>query len=156
MKVIFLDIDGVLNSDLTKERTKQSASVFVSDIYIRHLKEIIDVTGAVIVLSSDWRLDRDDKRYNADFLQLKEKLLNFGIEIFDFTPNFNNARGGEIQSWIESHPEVGNFVILDDRTDVGPNEDKLVQTIPAFGLTHDLVQDAINILTKRDRESDGE
>ena len=60
IKVIFLDVDGVLNSDRTARRT-QSGYTFVDNRQMKNLKHIINMTGAKVVLSSDWRYDRDDR-----------------------------------------------------------------------------------------------
>lgn len=47
MKIIFLDIDGVLNYENSKSKVEEEK--------VKLLKEIVDKTGAEIVLSSDWR-----------------------------------------------------------------------------------------------------
>ena len=60
MRVIFLDIDGVLNHDTSMELTKDYWTK-PETYLIERLKKIIDATDAKIVLSSDWRLDRDDE-----------------------------------------------------------------------------------------------
>ena len=54
MKVVFLDIDGVLNDDTTPSRTK-SRLIFVDREKLLRLKRIVAATGAKIVLSSTWR-----------------------------------------------------------------------------------------------------
>lgn len=54
MKVIFLDVDGVLNSQDLFERCGEEL-VPIDEENIRYLKEIVDATGAQIVLSSSWR-----------------------------------------------------------------------------------------------------
>ena len=66
MKVIFLDIDGVLNEDTTPTRT-QSCALFIDQEKLLRLKRIIDATQAKIVLSSTWRYDRDDPKCNGVF-----------------------------------------------------------------------------------------
>ena len=57
IKVIFLDVDGVLNSDRTVRKT-QGGYTFVDNRQMKNLKHIINMTGAKVVLSSDWRYDR--------------------------------------------------------------------------------------------------
>lgn len=52
IKVIFLDVDGVLNSDRTVRKT-QSGYTFVDNRQMKNLKHIINMTGAKVVLSSD-------------------------------------------------------------------------------------------------------
>ena len=54
MKIIFLDVDGVLNCATTKERVRDL--LFVEDRKVQLLKELVDETGATIILSSTWRL----------------------------------------------------------------------------------------------------
>ena len=53
MKIIFLDIDGVLNCKYTKEEI--FFFPFVSPKKIELLKQLIERTGAKVVLSSTWR-----------------------------------------------------------------------------------------------------
>lgn len=147
-KVIFLDIDGVLNSDTTIRRTADNY-VFVGSRQLKNLKNIINVTGAKVVLSSDWRYDRDNPEYNSDYLELKNELMRYGIRFYGFTPELSSAhRGAEIDQWLKEHAEVSNFVILDDRTDMEPNKDHWVQTTMAHGLGKEEMEAAINILMK--------
>ena len=108
IKVIFLDVDGVLNSDRTVRRTK-GGYTFVGNRQMKNLKHIINMTGAKVVLSSDWRYDRDDPRYNGDYLELEAELLKCGIRLYGFTPELPSChRGMEIDCWLKEHSEVGD------------------------------------------------
>lgn len=111
MKVIFLDIDGVLNSDEYFEKTTnlniQGIESEIDVEKIKLLKKAIDETGAKIVLSSTWR-------YLRKVQYLKDLLSHYSISIMDSTPFFENKRGVEIEQWLVNHPEVEDFVILDD------------------------------------------
>jgi len=78
IKVIFLDVDGVLNSSHTQRRT-MSGCIFVSSRQMKDLRHIVSVTDAKVVLTSDWRYERDDPRYNRDFLEPEKELLKHGI-----------------------------------------------------------------------------
>lgn len=150
-KVIFLDVDGVLNDDYTPSRTK-TRCVFVDESKILRLKEIVDATQAKIVLSSTWRYDRKDPQLNGDFLQLEEALESFGLEFYSFTPvdAIGIRRGMEIKAWLGSHPEVKRFVILDD--ELFDFEERgllehLVKTDYAYGgLKDNHIEQAITIL----------
>lgn len=147
-KIIFLDIDGVLNCNKTTRRT-MSGYTFIGNRQLKNLKRIINATQAKIVLSSDWRYDRDDPRYNGDYLELKAELMRYGIQFYGFTPEIPSAhRGAEIAQWLAAHPEVSNFVILDDRTDIEPNKDHWVQTTMSHGLGIAEANEAIKILMK--------
>ena len=110
MKIIFLDIDGVLNSDEYFDKIKNlningiENDIDVSKIVL--LKKSLDETGAKIVLTSSWR-------YTRKAQELKQLLLSYGI-IVDCTPFIDNERGIEIKKWLQEHNDVQDFVILDD------------------------------------------
>ena len=77
MKVIFLDVDGVLNSDeyfnniKNKETTDIESEIDINTIV--DLKKAIDETGASVVLSSSWR-------YNKYYFEnLKQLFMNYNI-----------------------------------------------------------------------------
>lgn len=110
MKVIFLDIDGVLNSDEYIEKTQrlniEGIEKDVDKEKIKLLKKAIAETGAKIVLSSSWR-------YTKNGGYLKQLLGEYGI-FTDSTPFVNHERGKEIKQWLTKHPEIDDFVILDD------------------------------------------
>lgn len=153
LRIIFLDIDGVLNDRKTRSRSP-GGFTFVDTPKIRRLKRIIDATDAEVVLSSDWRYDRDDPALNADFIALENRLAKHGIEFYGFTPNIAwDKRGLEIQSWLDDHKGVTGFVILDDRGDMEPNLTHLVQTKMRDGLTEELADKAIAILLHNNKES---
>ena len=110
MKVIFLDIDGVLNSDEYLDKVKKSDIQGIErDIdvgKVKLLKRAIDETGARVVLSSSWRYTR-----NARYL--KELLANYEIRV-DSTPYIQDIRGLEIKKWLSENQGVEDFIILDD------------------------------------------
>ena len=98
MKVVFLDIDGVLSFD----------AVTIDIPSLKRLKRILDETGAKVVLSSAWRIFPDGRD------QVKEALKSIGHDMLDCTPEDGPTRGAEINQWLREHPEVENFVIIDD------------------------------------------
>ena len=154
MKIIFCDVDGVLNEDTTPTRTK-SRVIFIDEEKLLRLKRIVDATGAKIVLSSTWRYDRDDPKYNGDFLELREAFQSAGLDFYDFTPvdAIGIRRGMEIKAWLGLHPEVERYIILDD--ELFDFEERgllprLVKSDFAYGgLTDELAQEAI-VLLKED------
>ena len=114
MKVVFLDVDGVLNNDSTTTRTKHGAE-FIDDYLIERLKRLVDATDATVVLSSSWRYGRNCALHSADFDELIEKLELHGVCIEDYTPELRiNDKSVEIDDYLQEHPEIENFVILDD------------------------------------------
>lgn len=166
MKIIILDIDGVLNCEYCK--IKIDGVHFVMDEKIILLKQLVDRTGAKIVLSSTWRygwvymqdthIPENDafwKREIRHFLALQEKLREFGVEFLDRTPVLNesfNHRGEEIDQWLrewEGEP-VESFVILDDLNGkyLRPHAGRLVRTSLRKGLIQKYVELAVKILEK--------
>lgn len=147
LKVIFLDVDGVLNNDATNTRTKSGAE-FVDDFLIKRLKRLIDETDAIVVMSSSWRYGRSCQSHCSDFNELIEKLAEFGVEIEDYTPELRiTDKSVEIDEYLGEHPEIDRFVILDD-DDMVLHSEYHVQTLNRYGLTDENVDEAIAILNK--------
>lgn len=159
MKVIFLDVDGVLNSEVSREQERNNFDNWmeheVSDMHINNLKKIVDATGAQIVLSSSWRFDHP-KATGRDFIAdplmkiLDRKLKAVGLDIIDVTPDLRGKiRGAEIQDWLDRHSEVERFVILDDDVDMMEEQKPFfVNTTFKNGLTEEMANKAIEILNK--------
>ena len=114
MKVIFLDIDGVLNS-VAYNRMRSMEDGFIDKTRLPILKEIVDATGALVVLSSTWKRHWEKEYLDCDFIgrQLIETFFLGDIEIYDKTPN-KSTRADEIRAWLSEHDDVESFVILDD------------------------------------------
>lgn len=166
MKVIFLDIDGVLNSqDWYKRRTRYPAPRTMDQYHemefdpeaVKLLKRIIEETGAKIVLSSSWRISPDNIEAIKKFA---------GIEIMDITPRMRRPegtsveyceRGKEIQEWIEERLKsadvecemIDRYVIIDDDTDMLPEQQEhFFHTSNNFGLTLPITKEIIWYLNK--------
>lgn len=147
MKVIFLDIDGVLvNRNSFKlprlELVGHRLSYHTADpVCIRLLNRIVAETGARIVISSVWR-GIGLKRLREIFSAWLAK-----GEIVDVTPNIDDAiRGDEIQAWLETQSDIHSFVIIDDDDDMGRLRHRLVETDCMIGLTDKDAEQAIAIL----------
>ena len=159
MKVIFLDIDGVLNCSTSKSFCHDDLCGIIHGIdsdKVKRLAKIVEATNAKIVLSSDWRVGWEKhymtrKPSHAKYLDnhLKKK---GNITIFDKTPLFHSGywRGEEILTYLRSHPDITNYVILDDTLfeDFSDKEisEHLVLTDHKVGLTDGGVEKAIKIL----------
>ena len=159
MKVIFLDVDGVLNSEVSREHDMEKFDNWmereVSEIHVNNLKKIVEATGAKIVLSSSWRFDHPKatgRELIVDPLMrvLDRKLKAVGLDIIDVTPDLHGKiRGLEIQDWLNKHSDVEGFVILDDDTDMTEEQKScFVNTTFKNGLTEELANKAIEILNK--------
>ena len=160
MKVIFLDIDGVLNSMDWFEKTKGTKGYReINPKKVEFLKEIVDKTNAKIVLSSTWRglAKSETEEEHPMYSYLVDTLRKYGMEIFQHTPYINQERPKEIKAWIEKNKErIGQFVSLDDDFS---EEDYKEYGIEKFlvktsfyekdgGLRQEHVEKAIEILNK--------
>lgn len=119
MKIVFLDIDGVLNWNGTEDRI--GGYIGLCPERIARLNEITDAhPDAKIVISSTWRKVYSAGAYN-DFDGLKKLLADRGVkaEIIGHTViTFSHlGRGEEIRQWVEGHPEITEYVVLDDDTE---------------------------------------
>ena len=115
LKIIFLDFDGVLNS--AKYRAGHPAyGVIIDPIRMALLKQIVDATHAKIVLSTSWREHWSNTSSECDDTggQINHLFKTYGLQIFDKTPKLHEKRETEIKTWLDEHPEVDNFVVLDD------------------------------------------
>ena len=137
MKVIFLDIDGVMNSV-----ADGFSFTIETDLHFNILKSIVDQTGAKIVLSSTWRL------CDRDYQLVDKRLREFGMSLMGRTPSLSGKkRGDEIRAWLHEHTEVKNFVILDDEGDMREFKyTNLVRTDPMIGLRSPWAREAVRIL----------
>ncbi len=151
MKIIFLDIDGVLNS-IAYDRTRTDKDGNIDKTRLVLLREIVDKTEAKIVLSSSWRKHwyRDKEKCDGEGREVAEVFEEAGIEIYDKTPQIGYLeRANEIRAWLEDNPDTEKFVIIDD-IGFGWDElsDNLVKTDSRIGrgLENKHVQKAIKIL----------
>ena len=117
MKVIFLDIDGVLNCITTKERIPGSNLLLgIEDVKLSYLKEIVNNTDAKIILTSTWKVDwfKDEKDKNGKYgIYLDSKFDKNGLEIYDKTSYHVQNRGSEIYEYLNQNNITG-YVIIDD------------------------------------------
>ena len=162
-KVIFLDLDGVLN---TARWHRQADQQSLQDEYgyrfdpaaVANLKKIVDDTGAEIVISSSWKymgLTKLKKMW-------KERMLPG--KLIDVTPNsvgdkfllhadldsmdLLSIRGKEIKEWLMLHGrDVSHYAILDDMNDIQQEQEPYFVWIdPEVGITNGNVMQVVMIL----------
>lgn len=159
MKVLFLDWDGVCNNDASLAVAESvNCRTWAGDINcINLLRDFIMATDAKIVLSSAWRLSKNEimKEMCPEYF-LRAVLAWWGLSIFDRTPDFEwtTPRSHEIRSWLKGakarDQHIDSFVIFDDHADAGDIfENHFVHTNPATGLTRADIEKAKNILINR-------
>lgn len=166
VKLVFLDIDYVLNSDdydRSEEYKMETLGMSSAEVMLiaHHLhldpkavalmNELVERSGAEVILSSTWRV-----KYNPE--QMTEMLAGRGgtFKIKDVTPQIHGRfsehvpRGKEIDQYLKNLSEpVKSFVILDDRDDMIHLKPNLIQTSFKRGLTKELVEKALEILNKK-------
>ena len=123
-RVIFLDVDGVLNGRDTLNKSPNGFTG-IADDHLKVLKKISEDFDADIVLSSDWKDCFKDEDCNIDSADedgkyLVRRLAEFGLKIVAKTDDKSvgddqsTGRGYGIRKYLKAHPEVENYIILDD------------------------------------------
>lgn len=150
-KVIFLDIDGVLNSNFwnnTHQREISDGTLIDSD-KIKLLGELVRNTGAKIVLHSGWKYWFDSclKPTRAESERLQTLLMQENLTIDSVTPDhateeikkskkFSLIKAKEILAWLDDHKEVQQWVVIDDldlhNAEIAKHQ---LRTDPQTGLT---------------------
>lgn len=149
MKVIFLDFDGVIN-DITLD------GIFVKPQFVSELKRVIDATGAKVVVSSN---QRDEALvYGTHPLEKSycyknyiQPLETMGIGVYDYTPILTGfkeeeTRELEIEAYLKKHPEVKEFLIVEDDYVMQRLYDHQIFIEYSGGFVFQYVEPAIQIL----------
>jgi hypothetical protein len=141
MKIIFLDIDGVLNCRKTPNPRK--LPYVVDPKLLRRFKRLLERTGAKVVLSSTWRYDP------AGLFSAR----HWGIPFIDVIPDMpKRPRRSEILAWLKAHPKVKRYAVIDDEDDE-LDELPLFQPSAATGLTQKIANGVAHYLDgKTDRD----
>lgn len=165
MKVIFLDIDGVLTS--VNRRMKLDPD------NIARLGKILEATEAKLVISSSWRRHKledtiallaDTQEFNHGGVEFPycDKIVGHTLRLYAFCPadeekHYLSARGLEIKRWLKDHAEklgVTNYLILDDDSDMLLEQVRhFIKTDTYKGLSNKNVDKAIKILNSKCNES---
>lgn len=149
MKVIFLDVDGVMNS---------ADNEWLDMKCVDNLYMIVEATDAKVVISSSWRsgwFKEPEKKHmvSPEMAALEHAMNELGMEIYDKTrPQIGGImdfRGNQIKDYLIEHAPIESFVVIDDIyfPDFGQFENRLVLTdFDEGGLTMEHAQEAIYIL----------
>ena len=142
--IIFLDIDGVLNSTewaeerpplgLIPPRLAQEAleEERIDPSCVERLRHLVAATGAQLVMSSTWR----HRMAVPEFLRLFALYGWADAPIIGVTPYIAGlTRGDEVQAWLLNNDYAGAYVCLDDDEDFRKGQ-LLVQTDRDVGLTN--------------------
>ena len=142
VRVLFLDVDGVLNRVGFKPEEPDGLASWIEPELAARLTALVRETGAVVVMSSSWREDEALE-------DLRAELARAGVDVplVDSTPVlFGLPRWAEIEAWCDAnHP--ARFVIVDDLHDMGPLAAYHVRTSVLTGLDDDAAAAARALLT---------
>ena len=164
-KVIFLDIDGVLNTkwwytQMNRNTPKDKYGYDFDPKAVANLRRIVEETGADIVISSSW------KCMGLSEMEDMWEERNLPGKVIGLTPNsvsdellvdadidsikLFHIRGEEIKEWMARHgKQVSNYTIIDDMDNMLPDQQShFVQTNPEEGITEEDVQKTIKILNR--------
>lgn len=153
--ILFLDVDGVLNShDYIDRGGSLNCRTDGIDVEaVKHLQRIVDETNCSLVLSSTWRIIHSLADMRG---RLKKAGMRSPIPLRDKTPVLDSVwkgsrlliariRGDEVRKWIEDSGFTGAYVCLDDDADFHPDQ-PLVKTTFQHGLTASHADQCIKLL----------
>ena len=147
MKVVFLDIDGVLNN--TKRFRAPKGTYVLDPIACGMFVKFVEDNRIAVVLSSTWRLYEDHVLFltQAGILDnLHEDGQTLELEMEDkWQPP---TRADEVQEWLNRHPEVTHYVIFDDWENgfTEKHAKHFIKTNEHLGLQPEHINKAIEIL----------
>lgn len=153
---LFLDVDGVLNNESTKDLTPEGFRGLDEDKIVL-LAGFVHEIGARVVLTSTWK-DTDlwfrEKNPGADLVYLLNRLSAHGVDVEDYTPE--GDRGEAVRGFLEKHP--GRAIIFDDQWKssfkVAGVARFLVQTSPREGLQDKHIRRAKRLLEWQEEKGD--
>ena len=157
-KIIFMDVDGVLNYTQWYYSDRNPGNLYgqegdIDPECVARILKVCEVTGAKIVLSSDWRVNK------SAISRLERAGFPKGL-ICDQTPELiwnclnshteSYSRGREIDMWLNEHPDTYDYVIIDDREDFSDEQKRLhfVHVNSDIGFTDENMNETIEILTR--------
>lgn len=156
MKVIFLDIDGVIATPTSVRLNyllgRGPANQWYDGVALTYLGRLVAQTGACVVLTSTWRrdLEHENPLVKAIMDNLFAQLAEAGAPVASMTPVlFDADRSAEIGAWLDANP-CDSYVIFDDlacfndRPEVADGH--LVLIAESDGIRHQHYQRAREIL----------
>lgn len=151
MNIIFLDVDGVLNSiDHAKKVYEETLRAHSGYEYpfdpecLERLQKLVEKTDARIVITSTWRKTEEGKRVLQNILEQYD-LAN---RVIGYTPILNKKRGEEIKSFLETLNVEASYIILDDDDDMEELTPYLILTSMKTGLTEEKMMEGMQKLKK--------
>jgi len=151
VRILFLDIDGVLNSHAFVHRAGwhpplgSDRDLYIIDpVAVALLNGVLEETGAVVVITSSWR-----STYPQEALHSMLQQRGFTGQVVGTTPELpGRRRSREIAQWLVDHADVEAFAIVDDDEDAGAGHPhRFVRTTYQVGLTGEHASALVRVLT---------
>eukprot|EP01083_Nonionella_stella_P023962 66301_1 len=155
ISIIFLDVDGVLNS-------AQTQMCGIDTVHLNHLGYIMKHTDhpCKIVLSTTWRNNKHTKQQLLNTLQSKLDIKDIHGLVIGSTPSLQSPRAIEIHQYFKINQKklakkyrIMSWIALDDMNLDKPNQTckdimqgHFVKVNSQYGLRMDHAKMAINIL----------
>ena len=146
MKVIFLDMDGVLVTQASSGGPMWKLMLALDRACVARLNVLLGAGDILIVISSSWR------KHNG-VRQIHAHLHRAGLTNCRFHDDWctvvldGKTRGAEIDEWLKRHPEVTNFIIVDDDGDFTAQQwPRFVRTNWSDGFTDEALHRATSLL----------
>ena len=145
MKVIFCDIDGVLNSKYG-DKVRAYNIGGIEEKKVKELKKIVDKTGSKVVIAS---------RANSFMGKAFDETRRNNIKVFGVTPYdsltdiyYMESKAKAIKRWLVKHKEVNSYVVIDDCKDDLPMHfgKRFIHIKGIYGLTYKTAEKAIELL----------
>lgn len=145
--LLFLDVDGVLNHEALYATNAARLPVptppvgWLDRACVARINALCERTGAQVVISSGWRryLGVAGALTTLRAGGLTAKVLG-ATPVIDVLPHDHPDaarlhRWGEIRAWLDAHPEVTRWVVIDDVELAGVPAGRQVRTDIAVGIT---------------------
>ena len=159
--VIFLDVDGVLNSKFwdNEHQREISEGKYVDVDSVKLFSKLVKKTDAKVILHSGWRFWFDDemKPNRAEAKFFVDVMKKEGVFISGVTPDltteeirkakkFSLVKADEILQWLKDNP-TDNWLVIDDldlhNSEIASHQ---IKTDAEVGLTENDVEKALNLL----------
>ena len=163
-RVLFLDIDGVLNSEAwnADHQMEIAQGILIDRRKVQLLSRLVHDTQAQIILHSGWRMwfDANLRPLRREAETLVQLFAEAGLSLAGVTPDltteeirrnkqFSKVKADEILAWLSRHEHVQAWVVLDD---LDLHNERIsahqVRTNPVVGLTQKDVENAYRILVE--------
>lgn len=148
MKVLFIDIDGVFNTDKGRRDNDQN---FIDDALLINLRRIVYATKVELVLSSTWRIMSEDRK------MVQRALHNLGMQLFDKTPKLpGEVRDDEIRQWLAENQKrysIDKWAVLDDNDYADLKDGSFFKTNDRQGCTLEIAEKVIQYFNQDKAET---